>query len=183
MIKEISIDFDNVLYNLEGVNLAEVKRIYGKEISTEEIEYWDYYYDHYPEVTKIWKDLKKYSNGNFFEKDKEFIENLKQIGLNIQIVTASAAEIEKEKDQMIFERYGDIKVIHTKEKHLVTKNSILIDDAPHNILRHIEENNLPGILVDRGYGWSKNTKEDSLIHRLSNFNDIEKKITEIISSY
>ena len=174
-MQRISIDFDNVLYNLEGLNCKVTKDIYGVEITPKDIAYQDYYLDHYPEESKIWSSFEEYSKGSFFQGDKDFIEELKN-KYELQIVTASAIEISEEKDKMIYERYGDIKIIHTKEKYIHTKDSILIDDAIHNIKDHIEKNKDPGILVDRGYGWNQNFE---IVPRVSSFKEIIKEIDKL----
>jgi len=178
-ITKLSVDFDNIVFDLEGRNIKEVKDIYDYDLKTREIAYWDYYYDHFPEVTKIWFDFAKYSQGKFFEGDIKFIQALKDTGLEVQIVTASAESISEEKDLMIYERYGDIRVIHTKHKSEVTGNSILIDDGPHNIDCHIETHKLPAIIMDRDYGWSKNYTNE-LVTKVKNYEETLSTVHKII---
>ncbi len=56
-----------------------------------------------------------------------------------------------------------------------TKDSILIDDAIHNIQGHIENNNNIGLLVDYGYGWNQNFQHP-LVKRVHKPLDILKFI-------
>lgn len=172
MKKKISVDFDNVLYNLEELNVKSVKEIYGVQISTIDILNWDFYPDNYPKITEIWGDWSRYSKGNFFSGDKLFIDYLKE-KYEVQIVTASYDSITKEKDKMIYERYGDLKIIHSGKncKSIFTKKSCLIDDGLHNIKAHIEKNNMPSIIVDIDYGWNQGF-ESSLTYRASSFESI-----------
>lgn len=158
MPKIISLDFDNVLYDLETLNTKEVKRIYGVDISPNDIDYWDFYPDKYPEVMKAWGDWNIYSQATFFEGDIDFVNYLREKYDDVQIVTASYASIEDKKDEMILSRYGDIKIVHTgkNSKATFTRDSILVDDGLHNIKDHIVRNNMPAVIVDRGYGWNKN---------------------------
>lgn len=74
---------------------------------------------------------------------------------------------------MIKERFEiDCSIIHTNEKHLHTRNTILVDDSPKNIIQHIEKNIVPGIVFDLGYGWNKDLKEDNkLIFRGNSYNE------------
>lgn len=167
----ITFDFDNALYDLETLNIRKVKEIYGVDMTAMDIHNWDFYPDNYPLIQEIWGDWKQYSQGNFFDGDQELIKYLQKY-FEVQIVTASYESIEKEKDEFIFNRYGDIKVIHTRTgKAPYSKNSILIDDGLHNITDHVLINQHPAILVDREYGWNQGY-EHELVVRANSFESI-----------
>ena len=170
----ISIDFDNVLFDLESLNCKKTKEWYGVDITPIEIKYWNYYPEHYPDIAKIWSDFSLYSEGSFFDNDQDFIEELRK-KYEIQIVTASEKAIEEGKDEMIYKRYGDIKIVHTTVKYIHTEGSILIDDAVHNIKPHIEENKDPALLVDRGYGWNQGYNG---VPRVSSFEEILSELSK-----
>lgn len=175
--KKVFIDFDNVVYDLEKKNCQVVKDIYGVDLTPLDIHNWDFYRTHYPEVVNVWHNWDQYKDTSFFPGDVEFIEQL-QAKYDIAIVTASADEIIEPKDRMIYHRYGDIQIIHAKIKHLHTSEGILIDDAVHNILGHVQNNKMPGIIVDRGYGWNQDF-EHELVTRATNFDAILKILKEI----
>lgn len=172
----VSLDFDNVLYDLEELDCRMVKEIYGVDITPMDVVHWDFYSTNYPEINKIWGNWELYSQGLFFDGDIDFIKEL-QKRYEVQIVTASYPEIEMQKDEMILERYGDLRIIHSGKtsKALYTGGSILVDDGLHNISAHIEEHSLPAIVVDRGYGWNQGF-EHELVHRADDFEEIKRLI-------
>lgn len=170
-MKILSIDFDNVLYDLESLNIKKVKEIYGVNMTAMDINNWNFYPDNYPLIRNIWGDWDQYNQGHFFEGDQDFIKEL-QKRFEIQIVTASYEAIENEKNELIFNRYGDIKVVHVRTgKAPHTKNSILVDDGLHNISDHVIINQQPAILVDREYGWNQGFQHD-LVVRANNYQSI-----------
>ena len=67
------------------------------------------------------------------------------------------------------------------EKSYYTKNTILIDDAIHNIKSHIENNNKEALLIDYDYGWNKNF-EHKLVKRVTNPLNINKIIENILKN-
>lgn len=165
----VSLDLDNLLYYLEEVNLNFVKNEYGVTLASKDINCWNYYLKNFPRVKEVWTEWEKYSKGRFFNEAKGFIRDLKKI-TKVKIVTASFPEIIPFKDQFIMESLEDydIEIIHTTDKSIVTKNSILIDDAAHNIDEHVKANSCPGLLFDYNntYGWSKDYEGHELVERV-----------------
>lgn len=182
-MKKISLDFDNVLFDLESLNIKTVKEIYGVNMTAIDIDNWDFYQNNYPLIMNIWGDWNLYSKGSFFDGDQDFVQTLKK-QFEVQIVTASYETIEKQKDEMIYNRYGDIKIIHTRTgKAPYTKDSILVDDGLHNVTDHININRMPAILVDRQYGWNQNyihalatraSDYDSILRQINSFSTLFK---------
>lgn len=173
-MRKISFDFDNVLWNFEKNNIKLIKEIYGEDITSAEVLYWDYYKDKFPLIVPSWCDWNLYKQGEFFQGDQDFIKEL-QKNYEVQIITASAPELEVHKDKMIYERYGDLRIVHTREKEKFSKNSILVDDALHNCIAHIQEHSQPAIIVDRGYGWNQGFSH-KLVLRANNFETIKECI-------
>lgn len=162
----VSLDADNLLYHLEGVHQNFVKRIYGDIITSKEVIDWDFYLKHYPRIIEVWTKWEEYSKGEMFEEAAYLVAELKQI-TNVQIVTATGSdELVKLKDKMLTEAFGEIEIIHAKDKSIYTKNTILIDHAPQNIQCHVESNRNPGLLFDyKGeFGWTKNFNEKEFKH-------------------
>lgn len=164
----ISIDFDDVLYNLTKINIAFIKERYGVELDPLNIDRFSYYIDEgYNDIIKeVWNNPKRYLTSTLYDGAKEFYLKLVElVGINnIQIVTTSLPDIIDDKNKFIKDVLGiDCKVIHTKEKHLHTRNTILIDDSIANILSHIENNKTPGIIFNLGYGWNKSLQEDNIL--------------------
>lgn len=169
-----SVDFDDVLYKLDDLNNSYVKERYGVEITSKDVVSWSFYVDEFPSIIELWTKWELYGKGDLFPGAIEFIHSLKQIG-PVQIVTASGSEeISINKDKMIKEMFGDIKIIHTREKSAYTVGTILIDDYSKNIVDHVTRNNSLGLLFDfeNSYGWSKHLKEGELIKRVSSYDDI-----------
>lgn len=176
--KIISLDFDDVLWDIQkGVNVYLTEK-YGFAPKKEEIPTWEYLLETFPDITNAWGDWFYYSQGAALEGSQEFISNLSDlVGKDsIQIVTASYPTIIEEKNKLIFDLFGikSENVIHTKDKYLVTKGTILVDDACHNILKHVNNNNDLGILVDFNYGWNQIPieVENGNIFRAKSYEDI-----------
>jgi 5'(3')-deoxyribonucleotidase len=166
---KLSIDVDDTLYNLTAGNLAVVKELYGDIVTPDMVNSWDYYHVNYPLVLNLWSDWNQYSKLPFFEGDVDFINQLRT-EFDIQLVTVSFPEIEVQKDAFLKDRYGDIKIIHTREKSLVTVGSVLIDDAVHNIDCHVRTNSMPAIIMDRSYGWNQGYSHH-LVDRVCSFQE------------
>jgi len=160
--KIISLDWDNVIYNLEQVNLDFVKEVYGVSEESVNIKTWSCYVDKYPEITSVWGDFSKYSRGELIPGAINFVKELKNRGYIVQIITHSYESIIAEKELWMKINFPDIKIIHAKDKFLYSQNSILIDDAQHNVEQHLEYNKIKGesILFDYNgnYGWAKGYK-------------------------
>jgi len=177
-LKTISSDFDNVLFNLEQLNIIHAKMFYGVDLTPADITYWNFYGENYPKIVNTWGDFSFYQKGEFINGDIDFINTLKDMGFEVQIVTASFPSIAAEKDEMIYDRYGDIRIIHEKNKSIVTKDSILIDDGPHNIRDHILTNNQPAVIVDNGFGWTEHF-DSHLVRRAASFSDIIESVHKL----
>lgn len=173
----ISLDFDDVMYNLTKINLEFIEREYGIKLDPLKINRFSYYIDEgYKKIIEgVWNNKDVYITSELYNEAKEFyIKLIEKYGRNnVQIVTTSLPNIIPNKNKMIKERFEiDCSIIHTNEKHLHTRNTILVDDSPKNIIQHIEKNIVPGIVFDLGYGWNKDLKEDNeLIFRGNSYNE------------
>lgn len=173
----ISLDFDDVMYNLTKINLEFIDREYGIKLDPLKIDKFSYYIDEgYKKIIEgVWNNKDVYITSELYNEAKEFyIKLIEKYGRNnIQIVTTSLPNIILNKNKMIKERFEiDCSIIHTNEKYLHTRNTILVDDSPKNIIQHIEKNIVPGIVFNLGYGWNKDLKEDNkLIFRGNSYNE------------
>lgn len=173
-LEYIDLDFDNLVYDLESLNLKFVKDHYGVTLKSRDITHWNFYLTEFPEVEKIWGDFKLYSKAKFFENAKQFYEDLYSIK-KVRIITASYPQIEKEKDKMIFDFFQkEVEIIHARDKYLFTKKSVLIDDTSGHIEKHVINNNNYGILFDLNgqYGWNKDCMKHDLIIRATSYDEV-----------
>lgn len=67
-MEKISLDFDNVLFDLESLNISTVKKLYGVEMTAMDIDNWDFYPNNYPLIRNIWGDWDLYKKGSFFSR-------------------------------------------------------------------------------------------------------------------
>lgn len=195
----ISFDVDSVLLKTEEKIIKKIKELYNIEISLKDITYWNYYKDNFPLVMSFFEDKDFYN-------DIEIIDNmdiiLKKIikkydYKNIQFVTSSTNISAKSKENVMFKHFNHIQnfskinIIHVGlydendnsnnhyEKYHYTNNTILIDDAIHNIDKHIINNQKEALLIDYGYGWNQNYNHN-LCYRINNTNDIIKTLNKLI---
>lgn len=180
-VERIGLDFDNVIYDLETRNIKYVKEVYGIDLTSLDINSWNYYLDKYPDVEKVWKDFNLYSQAEFFENAKKLYNELCSIA-PVDIITASYPEIEDQKDIMIYECLSrDANIIHTRDKYCHTKNSVHIDDNADHVFKHVQNNQKPGLLFDlnAGYGWNKSCKEHPLIKRVLNYDELLNEVYKV----
>lgn len=183
-MKKISLDFDEVIYNLRELTHNFVYKHYSVLPETNNIGF-GYYTDNFPLIYNCWGTEEEYSKGNLIQGAKEFVNELISIYSidSIQIVTNSFDGVIDYKNNLIKELFGDIKVIHTKNKSLVTTGTILIDDALHNIEEHITNNiNDYGIIFDLNYNWNQEKLEDKYnnIYRATSYDEVISLINIII---
>jgi len=164
MKKLISLDFDGVVYDLDVIHKRFIKEMFNIDYSTKDATYWEYLYVEYPSIVKCWTDWNVYKTAPFIDGAIDFVEELKKrYGSDaIQFVTSSPESIQTEKTIMMENIFG-LDVIHvTKDKKsLYTKGTIIMDDAKHNIIDHLENTSNDAILFDLNgeYGWNKDFYE------------------------
>lgn len=186
MITGVSVDFDDVFYGLTTINLKYIKETYGVELKPHEVSSWTYYKDNGFQsiLENVWNNPEKYLEGDLIYGALEFYRELQHMfgKNNVQIVTASFPNIIKDKSkyiQSIFD--NDCKIINTHDKSLYTGNTILIDDNVDNILKHVEDNKVPGIIFGLDYGWNSNFKEDNnYIFRARSYDETFSRIKDIM---
>ena len=185
----ITFDVDSVLLQTEEKIIREIKRIYNKEITLMDITYWNYYKDYYPEVMKALEDINFYNDIKPINEMYITLEKIiERYGYkNIKFVTSSNNILQEQKEICLNRHFGNIKnfnkieIIHVglflnqtdthHEKYHYTKDTVLIDDAIHNIEPHVYINNKEAILVDFGYGWNQNF-DHSMVTRISKQKEI-----------
>lgn len=111
-----------------------------------------------------------YKNGKFVNGSIECLKILKENGFKISIVTSSMSkEQEIWKENFIKKHLNGLytEIIHTNNKYKYSKNGILIDDKEKHVIKHIENNNLPGILFR-----NKSNIENDLLLQIDNFEQL-----------
>jgi len=186
-IEQVNIDFDDLLYGLLEVNTNFIKREYGISLKREEIVHWNYLIDNFPRIIEVWSNWKEYKEGKMMEGSIEFVNDTNDLfgAKNVNILTASHPNIEKEKDKMISDIFPGNNIVHAyNPKHTYSNNSIMIDDNLDNVSGHATNNSCPGVIFDQGYGWNQKRieKEISGLHRVKNYNEA-LQIFEHIKKY
>lgn len=183
--KILSFDVDSVLLDTEEVIFDYIEKNYGKRITGMDVSYWGYYIEHFPSVLQYFGNPEIYEKVNpIYEMIDVMKEVIKVYGADrIQLITSSHKDIKQAKEDAINKWFGylddwdKINIIHvglsvdsegSHHKHEFSEDTILIDDAIHNIEDHIEYNHYnKGILVDFGYGWNQ-VFENSRVIRAKN---------------
>lgn len=188
LVDGVSLDFDDMLYNLCLLNTRYLKLKYGLNVNPLDIKKFSYYIDNgYETIIKdLWDNPEKYLESDLYEGALEFFNKIKKLvgRNNLQIVTSSFPNVIKEKDNFIKNILQlDCDVIHTKDKYLYTKNTILVDDCLDNIISHVEKNQNPGIIFNLGFGWNLDHQEDNnLIFRGNSYDETFDLIEYIINN-
>src|SRR5574344_2957896 len=95
MIKGISFDFDDVLYNLTKINLKYIEDKYGVKLKPNEVNSWTYYHDNGfgSIIENVWNNPQKYLESNLIEGAYEFYKEIEGIygKDNIQIIKIGRA--------------------------------------------------------------------------------------------
>lgn len=84
---------------------------------------------------------------------------------NVTILTATSERLVESKNAHI-EREFDVpveRVIHSRDKSHFSHDGILVDDSPANVLGHIRDNQMPGILFNHNgdFGWATLTDKEA----------------------
>ena len=196
--KLLSFDVDSVLLDTEEVIFKYIEKEYGKIITSKDVTHWTYYIENFPSVLEYFGNPEIYQKVEPVQGMIYIMEKvIKNYGSDkIQLITSSHEKIKEAKELAINRFYGHIEgwdnidVIHVgldhssdencHHKHFFSEDTILIDDAIHNMKDHLSYNhNNMGILVDFGYGWNQNY-EDRRSRRVHSPEDIFKTIKDIV---
>lgn len=152
----ISLDWDDVIYDLMKKNIEFINNHYG--VSDVHLEITDYYYLYktYPKIAdELWNHPENYITADLVAGAKKFYNDLVNLvgEHRIQIVTSTMENVIPIKDKMIKEKFGiNCKIIHSifgkYKKHEFTKNTLLIDDFVGNIRDHFIHNQNYGIVFN-----------------------------------
>jgi len=179
----LSLDFDSIFWDwMKNVNIFMAENNLS-QIDSMEVTNWNYIIDNFPDASITWENWQHYVKSGPIDGAIEFAFILNKIfGDRIQVVTASHDSFTDEKDKLIKEVFGFKKIIHTFHKSEHTKNTILIDDAVHNIKCHAETHKDDvGLLFDNRYGWNQEKIEDIYdnVYRLTSYEDIFRYFRDI----
>lgn len=153
----ITLDLDDVIYDLMKRNISFVEEVYGvKDVHLEITDYY-YLYRTYPRIAEeLWNHPENYISSELIEGAIEFYNELVELvggEDRIQIVTSSMENVIPLKNRMIKETFGfNCKVIHSifgkYEKHIFTKGTFLIEDHVGNLKDHTTRNQCGGVIFN-----------------------------------
>ena len=145
----ISLEFDDVLYDLQSLNEKYMRNTYGGAYAI---------IQHHDELKKLFPSIKQdllnnaaeYCKGELLPGALEFYQELVDTfgENNIQIVTNSCPDVVIAKTQMIRNFGINCLIIHDKDKYKYTSGTILIDNYYINIQEHINKTDGCGILAN-----------------------------------
>lgn len=147
----ISLDFDDVLYDLHSLNEKYMQQTYYSQFKKETIKSHTELYEKFPSIKQeLWNNHTEYCRGKLLPGALEFYQELVNTfgENNIQIVTNSLPDVIVAKTQMIRNFGINCLVIHEKDKYKHTAGTILIDDYYLNIQEHINYTDGYGILAN-----------------------------------
>jgi len=199
--KLISFDADSVLLNTEDIIFDIINKIYHKRLKTMDVTDWDFYMRNYPIVFEYFNNPEFYDNVKPVEGMVEVLTKtiLKYGAQNIQIVTSSSNNMKIGKEKALSRIFGHIpywnkiNIIHVglkddessdipHHKYEFSENTILIDDAIHNIDDHLNYNHYnKGLLIDFNYGWNQNYSHSRMI-RIKKPEQILVELNNLINS-
>ena len=171
-IKTICFDVDDVLLNTQDRIIQKVKELYGDELKISEIDSWDFYERKYPKIIDFFASAELYDENNKAISGMDFILQASLERYDIKLVTSTHPNAREAKEKLLRKYFSHVPgflnvPIHHVElkkqsdkakkhsKRELCENSILIDDAIHNIEEALLNSNTYCILVDFGYGWNK----------------------------
>lgn len=170
-MKLISLDFDDMMYDLMCLNIKYVKEKYNVDI-IKDINSYYYIWENYPTIMEdLWNHPENYVKGELIPGALEFYNKLVDIlGVEkIQIVTSSMPDIIVEKNKMIKSLGIECDVVHSIfngsfPKSFYTYGTVLIDDHTKNVYEHIYKNSYYGIVFNhmRLPYIKENAKKDNL---------------------
>jgi len=181
--KQIFVDFDCVLSDLQFVTRGYAKEKYNISLTDRDIVSWEFW-GQYPKVFQCFSNLKLYSQAPIYTGAVEFMNNLYNLfgKENVFILTHSHSNLVDYKNELIKEVFNTDNVIHAKDKYLVTGDNVLIDDYLGNIEGHVNHNKGGfGIIFDKDgeFGWNKEPLEHrhDRVVRLETYEKIINKLT------
>jgi len=192
-----SFDVDSVALKTEDSIIEHIEEFHNIKITPKDVTHWGYYTENFPSVINFFSNEKLYEGVKNIKGMDIVIENLiKDFGPNsIQFITSSHSKVKKAKERCLLKNYGHIEdfekinIIHVglegeegtnHEKHHFTNQTIMIDDAIHNIEDHLNSNpKHKAILVDFGYGWNQNYERKN-VYRVKSPEELLNKLLEIL---
>jgi len=144
-MKDIYIDLDSTLNNLEVAWLEFCYQLTGMKFERHNLSHWSYFQDSYGPIAMNFFDINPYKTIELRDGTLKFINSLETLGYNPIIISAHALDRYKEagwkREWLDFYGMRHLKLIVTKDKYKYTKGCILVDDSPKNCLLHIWHNN------------------------------------------
>ena len=173
----LSFDWDAVFFNLGEIVHADIYKKHGIQLTDKDVVHWDFYRENYPESIRIWQIWEKYKEGKLIAGATDFINKISALvnQEQIKIVTSTHPKLcHDSKSKFIKKLTGFDNIIHSSDKYLYTKGTLLIDDNLDNIRKHVDNNiNDFGLIFDLGYGWNQEPIENThdRIFRARSYNE------------
>jgi len=154
---KLVLDLDDVLCNFVGAwNEWLFACVYSPTLLTrQDILTYDHYIKHFnSDVLDFYTKQNCYESWvTPFEGSHDFLEWCQQNFDDVMILSHASTEESKEHKTMFVEQnfgFKNIKFSNSKvEKFNFTNGSILVDDYPENVLKHIKNNKMPGVIFNR----------------------------------
>jgi 5'(3')-deoxyribonucleotidase len=158
---KVFLDYDNTLCDLLSPWLDWLKLEKNIRIKQMDIQNWNWISENFGEDTNdYWKTKGIYDNIKPISGAVEFMMVLKKVygSENVFLISNSASNMIREKEAHAKKHFGieGNYFQHADNKWEYTSDGILIDDAPHNVVAHVMNNNKPAILFNyrNRYGWA-----------------------------
>jgi hypothetical protein len=180
---KISIDVDEVLFEMwiNVLNIINNNPEYSNTLKSfnlyplkaTDIKYFYYLHDIFGK--KIGDSF--FSNENIYHGiilnsgSVELIQLCKDMNINYQIVTATHPNLEKIKDELLFELLNIPlnKIIHVSNKTPHVEKGVFIDDGLHNLVPLIHDKDTVLVVMDKP--WNQHVDHFS-IHRIFSLNEL-----------
>jgi len=154
----IALDLDMTLNTMAYTWIKWLKANIDDNITLSHVRYHGFIRDAYGKVADAyWKDPACYDEITLLDGASDFLAWAQSKYECIIITHTPPGQQSEIKDAWIAKHIGDIKVIHTDQKHRHSQGCMLIDDHPGHIQRHVRHNeNCHGIVFNHQgrYGWA-----------------------------
>lgn len=175
----VYLDMDNTLVDLADGWVKWLKKKNIANITSKDILNWDWISENFGNKSNdYWK------TPGIYERDIlpipgsiTFVAALQKIygKDDVVIISNSARNMIAEKTDYAVKHFkvDSGNILHVEHKSQYTFDGVLIDDAPHNIINHIKQNQVPGLLFNyrNRWGWAKLEEPNVLIKTCINYAD------------
>lgn len=152
---QIAFDLDMTLNDMAYTWIRWLREHIDPFVELKNCKYHYCFRDAYGEAADAyWKDPAAYDEIRLLDGARELLLWYPDSKIITQTPAGQSQEV---KDAWVKNHIGNIKVIHSADKHLHSSGCILVDDNPAHIHRHVRHNeNCHGIIFNHygRYGWA-----------------------------